>query len=144
MEPIDKVITDLEGIGVLTIEPLGKKAKDALTQFLNWAKGEGKEWLMSFDDDAIRLAWIIAGRGKEYDTVKAELIAYGLSPEEVAVALKKRAQAMLPATPAEAQARVREVRQSANPPWVTLVKVVGVLVVLYLILEPIIWSAINN
>lgn len=141
---IDKVITDLESIGVLTIEPLSKKAKDSLTQFLKWAKGEGKEWLMSFDEDAIRLAWIIAGDGKGYDRAKATLEASGKTGSEITAELKREIRARLPATPAEAQARVREVRRNANPMWVTVAKVIGTLVVLYLILEPTIWSAISK
>lgn len=114
--------------------------KRKLPRHIKWLLTHASQFGKGVDTASLRL---VLGNN-EYDAIRATGEAANETPQQIREELLRQGRLRLPATPADAQARVREARRSANPPWVTVVKVIGALVVLCLILEPIIWSAINN
>jgi hypothetical protein len=113
--------------------------KRKLPRHIEWFIGHTGRFAKGADTASLRFVL-----GNEYDTIRAAGKAAGETPQEIRQELLRQGRSRLPATPAEAQARVSEARRNARSPMMTIAKVVGVIVILYLVLEPIIWSAINN
>jgi hypothetical protein len=113
--------------------------KRKLPRHIEWFLTHAGRFGKGVDTASLRLVL-----GNEYNTIRAAGEAAGETPQEIRQELLRQGRLRLPATPAEAQARVREVRRNANPTWVTVAKVISILVVLFFILQPIIWSAIKN